>query len=93
MNKLFGISVLLLCVTVMVAWYYREDSRQARESLAVYQGNNEVLLRRLKKSYADKVEADRRREELEKLADEASAFDWRVVIPADDAVLARLRKD
>ncbi len=77
MNKLFGISILLLCVAVAAAWYYREDSRQVRASLALYRGNNEVLLGRLKKNYADKMEADKRREELEKaVKEDKSGFDW-----------------
>lgn len=77
MNKLFGISVLLLCVAIVMAGYYRNDAKQARESLSVYRGNNEVLLGRLKKTYADKVETDKRNAELEQAATECSlGFDW-----------------
>ena len=74
MNKVFIIVVLLLCAAV---WYYREDGIEARRSMAVYRGNNEVLLERLKKSYADKMETDKRNAELEKAAKEdKSGFDW-----------------
>lgn len=77
MNKLFVITVLLLCVAIAVAAYYREDSLQVRENLAVYRGNNEVLLRRLKQSYEDKMETDKRNAELEKAATEDKTdFNW-----------------
>ena len=91
MNKLFGISVLLLCVAVVVAGYYREDAKQARESLSVYRGNNEVLLGRLKKTYADKVETDKRNSELEKAAaEDKTSFDWGYDI-SNSLVIKRLQ--
>lgn len=88
MNKLSSVSLLLLIIALCAVWYYRADAIEARKSLAVYQGNNEVLIRRLKKTYADKLETDKRNEELEKAAEEdKSDFDWHYDISRNPVIM------
>lgn len=94
MNKAV-LTILTFLTVLAAAVYWREEAKQARGTLAVYQGNNEVLLRRLKKSYADKVEADKRLRAIEEAAAAAKnqgGFDWDMPLPADGVAL-RLRQD
>lgn len=88
MSKLSSISLLLALVAVCVALYHREESMYARQAMRTYQGNNEVLIGRLKKVYADKVEVDRRNAALEKAAaEDKTGFDWHYNISRSSVIM------
>lgn len=92
MYKLF-FAVVLLGILGGTAVYFKAEAERERVVLAMYRGNNQVLLQRLKKVYADKMELDRKNAELEQAAAaDKTGFDWGFDI-SNSAVIKRLRAD
>lgn len=94
MNKAFIILLAFIFLFAISAHWHKEAQRM-RQAMVLYQHNNEILLRRLKNSYAEKKEVDERLHTLEKAAETTKnqgGFDWNMSLPADNVTLL-LRKD
>ncbi len=86
------ILISALLAVMALALYYHAEAERARELGAVYQGNNQVLINKIRKVYDDKVALDKRNAELEQAAAEDKAFDWHYNI-AHSPVIKRLQAD
>lgn len=85
MAKILGFCAAVFAVAAL---YYYVQNEQARRSLAVYYGNNQVLINQVRKVYHDKLAVERRQEELEQAAKECSlGFDWGFDIGGSPVIL------
>lgn len=78
MNRLLFVAVLMAIFFGLCAYYFKNVAEEQERVKNVYKGNNEVLIRRVRKVYADKVETDRTNEELRRAIaeDKDSDFNW-----------------
>lgn len=85
MARFFGACAAVLAVA---AFYYYTQNKQARQALAVYQGNNQILINQLGKAYNDKLAVEKRHTELEQAAKGCSlGFDWGFDISTSPVIL------
>lgn len=74
MAKIFGFCAAVFAIA---AFYYYVQNEQAQRTLAVYYGNNQVLINQVRKVYNDKLAVERRHEKLEQAAKKCSlGFNW-----------------
>lgn len=78
MKQLLFVAISLAIFFGLVAYYYKNQAEEQERVKNVYKGNNELLIRRIRKVYADKVETDRTNEELRQAIrnDKDNDFDW-----------------
>lgn len=78
MKQLLFVAVLMAVFLGLVAYYYKNVAEEQERLKKAYKGNNELLIRRIRKVYADKVETDRTNEELRQAIreDKNSSFNW-----------------
>lgn len=87
LNKILFVATLVAFFLGAVACYYKNVAKEQERVKMVYQGNNTLLLARIKKVYDDKVATDLRNKELEKKAKEDKSFDWGVDISNSPVIL------
>lgn len=78
MKRLLFVAILVAIFLGLMAYFYKNQAEEQERLKNVYKGNNELLIGRIRKVYADKVEADRANEELRQAIreDKASSFNW-----------------
>lgn len=78
MKRLLFAAISLAVFLGLVAYFYKNQAEEQERVKNVYKGNIEVLIRRIRKVYADKVETDRANEELRQAIreDKNSSFNW-----------------
>lgn len=92
MRYLVLISILAWVFLACGAYWLKNELQDAKESLAQYRANNEVLIGRLKKEHENTVEVSREKEQLEQAVNnDASGFDWTFNI-ANTAPIVRLKR-
>jgi hypothetical protein len=87
MSKLFFICVVAIYFLTLGLIYYKNVADEQEKIKSVYEGNNQVLIGKLRKVYDDKVATDKRIQELEKRAKEDTSFDWYSDISSSPVVL------
>lgn len=91
MSKLFFICVVAIYFLTLGLIYYKNVADEQEKIKSVYEGNNQILISKIRKVYDDKVATDRRIEELEKRASEDIDFDWHTDI-STSPVIKELKK-
>ena len=78
MNRLLFVAILLAIFFGLCAYYFKNVAEEQERVKNVYRANTELLIGRIRKVYADKVETDRTNEELRRAIreDKDSAFNW-----------------
>lgn len=87
------ISILAAFFSVMYGFYYKDKSNTLEMKNNALSANNELLIRKVKKSYEDTLEISKRNAELEEMAkQDKDVFNWNTDI-SNSAIVQRLRKD
>jgi hypothetical protein len=71
--------LFLACFFCVLAIYYLyNDNLYQKEQKAIYSSNNQLLIKKIREVYNDKVETDRTNEELRQTiaGDKTSGFNW-----------------
>lgn len=78
---------------VLAIYYLYNDNLYQKEQKAIYSSNNQLLIKKIREVYNDKMETDRTNRELrETIArDQASGFDWHQNIGNTAPVMALKR--
>jgi hypothetical protein len=88
MNKILFL-ICLFCTGIAYLLY--QDNLYQKEQKAIYSSNNQLLIKKIKEVYNDKMETDRK---IKELRDEAkkdkSSFDWNYNI-ANSPVIRKLQ--
>lgn len=88
MNKLLFVVCFFL---ILVIYLLYQDNLYQKEQKAIYSSNNQLLIKKIKEVYNDKMETDRK---IQELRDEAkkdkSSFDWNYNI-ANSPVIRKLQ--
>lgn len=87
MSKLFFICVVAIYFLTLGLIYYKNVADEQEKIKSVYEGNNQILISKIRKVYDDKVATDRRIQELEERAKEDTSFDWYSDISSSPVVL------
>ena len=90
--------LFLACFFCVLAIYYLyNDNLYQKEQKAIYSSNNQLLIKKIREVYNDKVETDRTNEELRQAIarDKTSSFNWHQDISntAPIRTLKQLHKD
>lgn len=87
MSKLFFICVVAIYFLTLGLIYYKNVADEQEKIKSVYEGNNQILISKIRKVYDDKVATDRRIEELEKRASEDIDFDCHTDISSSPVIM------
>jgi hypothetical protein len=87
MSKLFFICVVAIYFLTLGVIYYKNVADEQEKIKSVYEGNNQILISKIRKVYDDKVATDKRIEELEKRASEDIDFDWHTDISSSPVIM------
>lgn len=86
MSKLFFMCVSAIYILILSLIYYKNVADDEKRMKEFYNANNQLLIKKMKEAYDEKMETDKRLREIEERAKEAKdngGFDWNTPLPAD----------
>lgn len=88
----YAIPLIIALIAVLAAWWYKQEANRVNALYANSMANNELLINRMRKVYDDKLETDRRRQQLEEeIKKDKSGFDWNYDL-SSNVVLLRFKQ-
>ena len=77
MSKLFFMCVSAIYILILGLIYYKNIADDEKRMKEFYNANNQLLIKKMKEAYDEKMETDKRIKELQEEAEkDRNVFDW-----------------